>query len=356
MATYNFTVRAKDESGAYSDRDFGIQIKNNVIDRMLLIGATSAYASVDGKSFTTRTGKGGIFADCWLDRWVVFKNNSTYSYSPDTINWFEENKLNVIDTTNNDTEYACSIDINTIKRQTVELNGRLYMLLRVGSAVKIVQTTDLINWYVVKFSNAIEGKYFQKADFTSLTTFSDLKLDNGKIIFTDNLLNLYTFDPVDQTMTIIGSSYKSTAYSTVLFDKRNGVYFIGSYSSGLLHIMTSDDMLNFNELASITVGAAPSGSNYMAAMSYYNGAIIHHGMLTNIAIQTRPDESPIVATLTGTVSPIVVDTFKGSLYTINAGSTGNVLRRYDAINRNGSTPAARAVTLSEPIVSMALRK
>lgn len=56
MATYNFTVRAQDETGAFSDRDFSIQVRNNLVDRLLAVNDTNAYASVDGSEWVERAG------------------------------------------------------------------------------------------------------------------------------------------------------------------------------------------------------------------------------------------------------------------------------------------------------------
>lgn len=87
MATYNFTVRAKDETGAFADRQFSIQVRNNLVDRLFTINGSHGYASVDGVNWTQRTGVGGDWCDNLLGRWIVVQNETTYRISGDTINW-----------------------------------------------------------------------------------------------------------------------------------------------------------------------------------------------------------------------------------------------------------------------------
>ena len=76
MATYNFTVRAQDETGAFSDRDFSIQVRNNLVDRLYAINDDNGYASIDGINWTERTGRGGIWCEHILGKWIVCTNVS----------------------------------------------------------------------------------------------------------------------------------------------------------------------------------------------------------------------------------------------------------------------------------------
>lgn len=37
MATYDFTVRAEDETGAFADRTFSIEVKNDLVERFVAV-------------------------------------------------------------------------------------------------------------------------------------------------------------------------------------------------------------------------------------------------------------------------------------------------------------------------------
>lgn len=59
MTTFNFTVRAEDDQGAFSDREFSIKVRNTMVDRYMLVDATDAYTSVDMVTWTKRALNGG---------------------------------------------------------------------------------------------------------------------------------------------------------------------------------------------------------------------------------------------------------------------------------------------------------
>lgn len=103
MATYDFTVRATDAKGAYSDRDFSISVNNTNIRRFVVVGASGLIHSADGATWVSEVGQCGknvVFAN---GQWVVYgginsATATTITYavnnpqifvrtSPDGVNW-----------------------------------------------------------------------------------------------------------------------------------------------------------------------------------------------------------------------------------------------------------------------------
>lgn len=97
MATYDFTVRAEDETGAFADRTFSIEVKNDLVERFVAVDNNHAYSSVDGVNWTTRTGQGGHTVKRVGNYWIVGNNNGYPSIlgnqirlSFDAVNWTQK--------------------------------------------------------------------------------------------------------------------------------------------------------------------------------------------------------------------------------------------------------------------------
>lgn len=90
-STYNFTVRAEDDQGAFADRDFSIVVKNTSVDRYMVVDATDAYTSPDMVTWTKRNGQGGIGVAYGGGKWMIQKTSSgtnvQYLLSTDGINF-----------------------------------------------------------------------------------------------------------------------------------------------------------------------------------------------------------------------------------------------------------------------------
>lgn len=69
--TYNFTVRAEDNEGAFADRDFSIVVRNTAVDRYLYIDSTDAYTSNDFENWTRRVGQGGVELAYGGGMWLI---------------------------------------------------------------------------------------------------------------------------------------------------------------------------------------------------------------------------------------------------------------------------------------------
>lgn len=101
MPLYNFTVRARDNAGAFSDRDFSINVRNTITDRHIVSAANggASYSSVDGVNWTMRPGAMGRFAAYGAGKWVSYGTNKdgaqTYYSSNDAINWIAHTRPSV---------------------------------------------------------------------------------------------------------------------------------------------------------------------------------------------------------------------------------------------------------------------
>lgn len=101
MPLYNFTVRARDNAGAFSDRDFSINVRNTITDRHIVSAANgeASYSSVDGVNWTMRPGAMGRFTAYGAGKWVSYGTGThgaqTYYSSNDAINWISHTRPSV---------------------------------------------------------------------------------------------------------------------------------------------------------------------------------------------------------------------------------------------------------------------
>lgn len=87
MTIFNFTLRAEDDRGAFSDRQFSIKVRNTLVDRYMMVDNNHAYTSLDMVNWTERPDMGGVGCSYGGGNWMVWRGNNTYRMSPDGINW-----------------------------------------------------------------------------------------------------------------------------------------------------------------------------------------------------------------------------------------------------------------------------
>lgn len=94
MTTFNFTVRATDDRGAFADRDFSIKVRNTIIDRYMAMSSAGLYTSPDATTWTLRPGIGNsasVNAQTEIvngnGRWLMNKDGTNYLMSLDGVNW-----------------------------------------------------------------------------------------------------------------------------------------------------------------------------------------------------------------------------------------------------------------------------
>lgn len=80
-STYNFTVRAEDDQGAFADRDFSIIVKNTSVDRYMVVDANNAYTSPDMVNWTQRNDQGGLSVAYGGGKWLITTAFTTASTS-----------------------------------------------------------------------------------------------------------------------------------------------------------------------------------------------------------------------------------------------------------------------------------
>lgn len=162
MAKYNFTVRAEDNQGAFADRTFNIEVQNNLVDRIAATDGTHVYSSIDGTTWTQRTGKGDSRIYYLNGKWVVM-NAGTYlrikRVSSDCINWTETTSGVMKIVSGGVTEDISHIDFpHSFKHSYIE-NGYVYMyvglaLVSGNSYYGIVRTNDFITYEVCGYSGS----------------------------------------------------------------------------------------------------------------------------------------------------------------------------------------------------------
>ncbi|RYE96537.1 MAG: hypothetical protein EOO77_40780 [Oxalobacteraceae bacterium] len=90
MATYNFTIRATDNAGAYSDRAFNLTVNNTIYDRFIAVGNTGLIRSPDSVTWTYESGLTGTAVIYGGGRWLVYNassSNLTMRTSADGTSW-----------------------------------------------------------------------------------------------------------------------------------------------------------------------------------------------------------------------------------------------------------------------------
>lgn len=89
MPNYDFTVRATDNLGAYSDRTFTISVKNTNVERFCVVGDAGLIHSPTGAggSWITEAGVTGVGVNYGNGQWVVWDGATTIRTSFDAVNW-----------------------------------------------------------------------------------------------------------------------------------------------------------------------------------------------------------------------------------------------------------------------------
>lgn len=258
MATYNFTVRARDELGAFADREFNIEVKNTLVDRILAINENHGYASIDGKTWTERSGVGGIWCDNLLGKWIVATSSTTYRISDDTLNW--ENNLRfrlanqppVIDQDENGEDviveeagplHGLSFSFNP--KKFTEISGKIYVTARIDNRVGLVYTSNLIDWYLVVSDDydsehnnyfGISGTYNTT---NNITDWSNVEMHNGQYVLhnaqsrtfiVSNDLNSFSIIRPNNSSSLIEITSNTPIKNNIHLQSLNGVLFIAYLS------------------------------------------------------------------------------------------------------------------------------
>lgn len=263
MATYNFTVRAQDDTGAFSDRDFAIQVRNNLVDRLLAIDENDAYASIDGKTWTTRVGKGGHWCRNLLGKWLVVtevhplthdtlaNTGRVYRISDDTIDWTEglefklSNDAPEYDAEGAETKSAgplYGLEFSPTRDQITVINGKIIVPCIVNDKMCIVYSTDAVKWYVYQSERSshasnmmgisedalvLDGDQEKTMGIRSRHGISNIILHNGKYTMLNNYTsNFYVSDNLIDwdVVTITNKNDMDTMGTHMIYNKSSNVY------------------------------------------------------------------------------------------------------------------------------------
>lgn len=143
MATYNFTVRATDNTGSFTDKNFAITVNNTQVDRFVAVGQNYIARSKDGVNwfYDILTSAPSFTGITWgNNQWVAYSVNSrTYYTSPDAMNWTAV-------TSTIDNNIGGNWGFSTIRYR----GGRWVGFINQSSNSSIYSrefwSTDLVNW------------------------------------------------------------------------------------------------------------------------------------------------------------------------------------------------------------------
>lgn len=374
MATYGFTVRAKDETGAFADRSFSIEVRNTMVDRALAVDGTDAYSSVDGNSWSRKPGMGGVWCDNLLGKWLVAVNATTYRVSEDTINWQEglsfrlANDAPVYDDPTEDTPEE-DIDengqvlvkpagpLNNVaftfnSKRMVEIGGRVYVLATVAGKIGVVTSTDLVNWYLIVASEEGDttNNYFGigRNVSTDMRVWSCVEKHNDQFVLLDGAAKVFitsddmkSFSPTlpsnPAVLRWITPSHPRNQVYNINIKSINGVLFINYTSiSGTSTwpsrgfpnslVFYTIDLLNISIPNNNIYSSHYAGFTLPFNSIYYNNGLLYTLTNTGLSFLDRPTMSNNVQSISNAVDATVFD---GDVLVV----AGGVLR---FINSEGS--------------------
>lgn len=143
MTIFNFTLRAEDDRGAFSDRQFSIKVRNTLVDRYMVVDGTHAYTSLDMVNWTERPDMGGVGCAYGGGNWMVWQGDNRYRMSPDGINWTQH----VAQYMNGATKTNVP---GTITSKPVWMNDRWYATCgTTATGVVVIASDNGIIWEII---------------------------------------------------------------------------------------------------------------------------------------------------------------------------------------------------------------
>lgn len=284
MSTYNFTVRATDNAGAFSDRTFSLNVNDTVTstqyDRFVIAGTTGVARSVDGSTWvvdplTTNNTYGGITYG--NGKWVQWSGNSirtadtglswTSAYQPA----YNSRSNGYTSSTN---VITCVKYVNNIWRLFAYNSGTS------GYIIDEYTSTDLVNWSLQRF--------------VSSTNTGTAPTDQG--------LNDFDYDPISDVWVAIATVANTATY--VFSRSGNNAWSIISgfptstvNSSSAAYVKCTNGFWTISSGVADTIFTSQDGVNWTArtpigyaslpfAMTYQNGRILAFPIPTTTATTT----------------------------------------------------------------------
>jgi hypothetical protein len=287
MATYNFTVRATDNLGAYADRNFSITVNNTNIERFVVVGTTGCAHSPDGVNWSLEAGQSGGGVTFGNGRWVIYQaGGMNLRTSTDAYNWTTTQPLPATSqiTYNSTTYGATNNDINLVRY----VNGLWYAFVSTNAAGPantyvnaIVEYTspDLVTWTQVRTVtevNATTSRLMYPGDYAYdpvLGNYVLTMMQGGT-----NIVKLYSRSGSNGwTARLTLTSGAGMACGSLNYC--NGMWVYGGQVSGTVH--TSTDTIGWTA-RTVTATATQWPGNF----AYSNGKLLMR--TTTSSLNNRP--------------------------------------------------------------------
>lgn len=268
MPTYNFTIRASDESGAYADRDFSINVRNTIVDRYVIgtDNASNIVTSTNGNTWTTRpvvfpqgfasstTVHSGILYNnaTWLAWYSSTSANGTkFLYSNDAVNWTNLTEVEI----DGYPVALSSFDAGYFQMSVIDgkfcFVGKYYQndILR----TRLLRSSDGINWTTPQGYESTESLDIPSLSDAKLTKIGNDYYYNNKIL-------------KDDATTVVAMTTPTTFNIRFGVHYYNGLYIAATNSS----LYTSVDGSTWVSRALPNLGSNPRPCDII----YGNGRLI----------------------------------------------------------------------------------
>ena len=265
--TFNFTVRAEDDQGAFADRDFSISVKNTVVDRYMVVDATDAYTSPDMVTWTKRIGQGGTSVQYGGGKWMVpYGTTWTYRLSTDGVNF-----VNITPSFVNP-KTTSTVSSATFLHPPMWNGSHWWASVNASGKFILIKSADGINWsFVVELLMTTIGvpSFVGKSIFyvASATTGTYFEYDTN---VEQNTTSLIT--PTALSHPNIASA--RTNYTAP--HKFNDLWVVlATTNTGEVYPIYSLDKVSWNLGPAVSGGS--SGKN-LDQIVYHNGVLIAQGL------------------------------------------------------------------------------
>jgi hypothetical protein len=251
MATYNFTIRATDNVGAYADRNFSINVNNTIYDRFVAVGNAGLARSPDGVNWLWEAGLSGEGVAFGGGKWLVW-NGTTFRSSPDGTSWTNYTPTFTGASVGGVSRIKYRIANSTWVAHTYYFNGSSYSYDEFSS-------TDAVTW--ARSTNIFTGGgntlSYATCDFDHDAAGNCVAyLNGGATFYKPAASSTWT----SQSISGLGQISASTFWGNVR--NYNGLWII---SAGSSNVATSVDGTNW-------VGRATGAAQY--GLLYLNGRIL----------------------------------------------------------------------------------
>lgn len=250
MSVFPFTVRAIDSDGAFSDRQFSINVRNTIVERYLVINSNDAWTSSDAVNWTIRPGQGGTKCAYGNGMWMVIAAgaNPGIRTSADGINWtFTPTTSLVVTRPNGDAAIWTNPPSNFgggLSSSFSFAAGRFWFSFPTSNVgMETLSSADGLNWrrqILVPAVGTWSGANPSSIQSVSTRTVVDVGggtlLLNSNITIAGNPLNVYGYISTDSgtTWSVLRNNALATAtvQASAYLTRFNGVFYSFTSNGG----------------------------------------------------------------------------------------------------------------------------